>query len=107
MRLKRQHQAPPRVAVAQRLQARGNLRRVMAVVIHDRHGSGPQRHITHVLQSPVDTLEGSQCSRDGRILDAQLRRDRDRGQCVADVMRAGKVQGHRQCRTGTAACRGP
>ena len=53
--------------------------------------------VRDVLQAPVDALEGGERAlRIAASLDAQLGRDRDRGERIAHVVLAGKIERHRE-----------
>ena len=68
MWLEGQHQPPSRIALAQRLQGRRDFRGMVAVVVHDGHQSGGQRHIADMLQAPVDALKRSQGPGDRSVI---------------------------------------
>ena len=74
MRLEHQHDAAARVGLAQRIERRGDLGGVMAVVIDDGDARRiRQAQLAHHLQAPVDALEAGQRALDGRVVDAQGR----------------------------------
>ncbi|MPL96742.1 hypothetical protein SDC9_42924 [bioreactor metagenome] len=72
-----------------RLQHRGNLDRVVAVIIDD--GDAAQ-HLAHLGEAPVDAAELRQRLADLVLLHAEVARDRNRGKAVRDVV----VARHRQ-----------
>jgi hypothetical protein len=70
VRLEGQHQAPPRPALAHRLERRGDLGRVMAVVVDDLDAAARRLDLAEALQPPADALEAGERGLDVGIRDS-------------------------------------
>ena len=93
MRLEHHHQAPPRPAGACGLQRRGNLARVVRIIVDQQHPAGGCGDVTHQLKTPPDTLESGQRPLHGGIGHTQLGGNGNRGQRVQDIVATRQVQG--------------
>src|SRR5262249_61031422 len=98
MWLEGEHDPPSRISLAQSLESRSDLGRVMSVVIDDRYAAGRGVDIGDVLQPAIDALEVGQRALDRRILDPDLTGYDNRRQRVQDIVRSGQVDGYRQGR---------
>ena len=101
VRLEHQHQAALRPGLAHGLERRGDLGRVVAVVVDERDAAARSLDVAEHLQAPVDALEARQRALDGRVGDLELRGHGDGGQRVEHVVQARQVQRDRQRVFGT------
>jgi hypothetical protein len=93
VRLEREHDAPPRPALADRLERRGDLGRVMTVVVDQRDAADRQHELGEHLQAAIDALEAGERLLDRRVRDLELGRHGDRRQRIEHVVTAGNVEG--------------
>ena len=96
MRLERQQDAAIRPTLTDGFERGGQLGRVMTVVIDERDAPRRGLHIAILLQATIDAMERRQRRLNRRVADIQFFRDRNRGQRIEHVVRAGKIQLHRQ-----------
>src|SRR3954452_6941765 len=85
MRLKERDDAPFRIAAARRVERRFDLGRMMRVVVDDERAVV----IAEDLKAAIDAEEFGNAGGGGVGADAELARDRDRGERVAHVVLAG------------------
>ena len=103
MRLKRQHQAPPRESAPGSGQGGGHLDRMVAVVVN--HGGLPaagQRGLAVTLKTPPNAPELGQRLLHRGIGYIELHRNRDGRQRIEHIVLARQVKHHRQIGQGHA-----
>ena len=88
VRLEEGHDAPLRIAVSRRRERGPDLRRMVRVVVDDERAGV----VAEDLEAPVDAEELCQRARRDVRREAELARDRDRRQGVADVVLAGNEE---------------
>ena len=91
MRLERQHDAAAGVALADRVERRRDLRRVMSVVVDDGYWfavAGRQVDVGDVREPPVDALEARERALDRFVRNADLERDGNGRERVQHVVHA-------------------
>ena len=99
VRLKRQHQAPPRKRPTCRSQGGRHFHRVMAVVINQgEHTAACGRHIAVTLKAPTHTFKFSQCPQQCGVVHIQFGCHRNGGQSIEHIVAARQIEDDFQIR---------
>src|SRR5690606_4983428 len=85
-----------RPALTDRVQRRGDLGRMVAVVVDEGETADRSVDVAVLLQTPVDAMERAERARDRLVRRLQLARYSERGQGVQHVVYARQVELHAQ-----------
>ena len=95
VRLKRQHQAPPRKRPTRRSQGGRHFHGVVAVVVNQgEHAPTCGRHIAVPLKAPPHTFKARQRAQQRGVVHIQLGCHRNGGQGIEHVVAAGQIEHH-------------
>jgi hypothetical protein len=91
MRLKSQHNSPAMPSLTNGFESRGNLRRMMTVVVDDGYATIGCVDIAILLQAPIDTLESGERALYGGFIDIEFGGHGNGRQRIEYVVRSRQV----------------